>query len=89
MNPEQKRKSLKGLIQAVVKHVNNFTPKLKQGECTDIESGIFTSQFVQTPQSNFVVNTIKRKLADTGICVKTTFEPVIGESYQKLKIEVI
>lgn len=89
MNHEQKRESLKKLITTVIEHVSQFSPSLKQGECTDIESGIFTNQFVQTPQSNFVVNTIKRNLADTGIQVKTTFEPVIGESYNKLKIEVI
>ncbi|MEC8067987.1 MAG: hypothetical protein VXY83_05905 [Pseudomonadota bacterium] len=89
MNTAQKLTIVKGLIISAVKHVSQFTPSLKKGECTDIEAGILTSQLLQTPTCDFLVGSIKRHLNDKGIQVKTSFEPVIGESYHKLKIEVI
>lgn len=89
MNTAQKLTIVKSLIIATVKHVSQFTPNLKQGECTDIEAGILTNQFLQTPACDFMVSNIKYHLKDKGIQVETSFEPIIGGSYHKLKIEVI
>ncbi|MAI07607.1 MAG: hypothetical protein CMF61_01475 [Magnetococcales bacterium] len=89
MNTAETITTVKSLIIAAVNHVSYFNPRLKQGECTDIESGILTDRFLHTAQCSFMLNSMKRQLANKGIQIKTTFEPAIGESYHKLKIEAI